>query len=212
MRQIAIGFCVIFSALQVQAVVLTPGAAAVASEAFSLSVGAAVASSGVIAVNSGTFTGNVEAWVYNDDTPGSGATDGLIFVYQFTRTGGTDSISRITHANFGSFITDVGHDASSGTNAPTSVLRSSEGGGVGNVVRFSFDGEAADISGTESSYLMVIKTNATTPFSGTTAVIDGLPAFAITFSPVPEPSFYAVLVFGLISLFGAARYRRQYRS
>lgn len=187
-------------------VVLSPGPGTFAPTAFTAAdLGGLVATTGPIAVSTTHYSGTLVASVHNDGVAG-GATDGLVFVYTFTHTGaGTetlDPVNRITHTSFAGAITDVGTIANGGQFA-TTVDRQSA-----STVGFSFPSPDTIASG-ESSYVMVVKTNALYYKIGTTNLINGDIFKGATFAPdVPEPTFYGVMALGLAGLF-AAKYRRR---
>jgi hypothetical protein len=184
------------------ATVLTPGSAGT-PDSFSNAGWTLLASTGSQALSSGTFTANATASVYSDsgNTFCAGCLD---FVYMVTRTGGDDPIERITGGSFIGYLVDAGVVTSSPGFAPTSVDRSANGGVIG----FNYQ-NAANLTGSESTQLLVIQTNATSFAAGVMSVQDGLAANGIGFQPAstPEPISMSLLGGGL-ALIGLGRWRR----
>ena len=183
--------------------VLTPGSSG-APDPFSNAGWTLLASTGSQALSSGTFTANATAWVYSDtgNTFCSGCLD---FVYMVTRTGGNDPIERITAGNFAGYLVDAGVVASSPGVAPSSVNRSADGGVVG------FNYQSTNLTGTNSTQLLVIQTNATNYMAGLMSVQDQLSVNGVGFQPAaatPEPVSMTLLGGGL-ALLGAARLRKK---
>jgi PEP-CTERM motif-containing protein len=83
-----------------------------------------------------------------------------------------------------------------------SVDRSANGGVVG----FNYAG-AANLTGTESTQLLVIQTNAMAYMPGLLSVQDSLAANGVGFQPTPEPISMSLLGGGL-ALIGFGRWRR----
>jgi hypothetical protein len=123
-----------------------------------------------------------------------------------SRTGGDDPIERITAGNFAGYLVDAGVVTSSPGFAPLSVDRSANGGVVG----FNYQ-NAANLTGTQSTQLLVVQTNATNYAAGLLSVQDQLSANGVGFQPAaatPEPVSMSLLGGGL-ALLGAARLRRK---
>jgi hypothetical protein len=122
-----------------------------------------------------------------------------------TRTGGADPIERITAGSFIGYSVDAGVVTSSPGFAPLTVDRSANGGVVG----FNYQ-NAANLTGTQSTQLLVIETNAKSFTAGVLSVQDGLAANGIGFQPAatPEPVSMSLLGGGL-ALVGFARWRRK---
>jgi hypothetical protein len=186
------------------ATVLTPGTSNAAPDAFSNAGWTLLASTGTQALSSGTFSANATAWVYSD-TSNTFCSGCLDFVYQVMRTGGTDTIERITAGSFAGFSTDVGSVTLSAGVTPSTVDRSS----AGTVVGFNYQGASA-LSGTQGTQLLVIETNATQYTSGLMSVQDQQTVNGVSFAPttVPEPVSMSLLGGGLAVL-GLLRFRRK---
>ena len=183
--------------------VLTPGSSG-APDPFSNAGWTLLANTGSQALSSGTFTANAMAWVYSDsaNTFCAGCLD---FVYMVTRTGGSDPIERITVGDFTGYSVDAGVVTSSPGFAPDSVNRSADGGVVG------FNNLSTNQTGTNSTQLLVVQTNATNYMAGLLSVQDRQSANGISFQPAaatPEPVSMTLLGGGL-ALLGAARLRKK---
>ena len=183
--------------------VLTPGSSGT-PDAFSNAGWTLLATTGSQALSSGTFTANATASVYSDSA-NTFCVGCLDFVYMLTRTGGTDPIERITAGDFAGYLVDAGVVTSSPGLAPSSVNRSADGGVVG------FNYQSINLTGTDSTQLLVIQTNATNYMAGLLSVQDQLSANGVGFQPAaatPEPVSMSLLGGGL-ALLGAARLRKK---
>ena len=146
-----------------------------------------------------TYAGTTRAAVYRETSTGF-----LDFLFQFTNTGPGESIGRITGTPFDGFSTDVFQSAGAigiflaGDVDAISVDR----GNSGDVVGFDFDlSNGGKIAPGQTSYLLQVRTNATSYMSGFMGVIDGTAGFTPAFVPaVPEPSTYALMLGGLALL------------
>jgi hypothetical protein len=196
--------CALSMASLASASVLAPGTSG-APDPFNNAGWTLLATTGSQALSSGTFTANATSWVYSDsaNTFCAGCLD---FVYMVTRTGGNDPIERITAGSFAGYSVDAGVVTSSPGFAPLSVDRS---GGDGGVVGFNYQ-NAANLTGTNSTQLLVIQTNATSYTAGLMSVQDQLSANGIGFQPAstPEPVSMSLLGGGL-ALIGLGRWRRK---
>jgi hypothetical protein len=195
--------CALSMASLASATVLTPGSSG-APDPFSNAGWTLLATTGSQALSSGTFTANATSWVYSDsaNTFCAGCLD---FVYMVARTGGNDPIERITAGSFAGYSVDAGVVTSSPGFAPLTVDRSANGGVVG----FNYQ-NAANLTGTESTQLLVIQTNATSFTAGLMSVQDQLSANGVGFQPsaaTPEPVSMSLLGGGL-ALIGLGRWRR----
>ena len=183
--------------------VLTPGSSGT-PDAFSNAGWTLLATTGSQALSSGTFTANATASVYSDsaNTFCAGCLD---FVYMVTRTGGNDPIERITAGNFAGYLVDAGVVASSPGFGPNSVNRSADGGVVG------FNYQSTNLTGTDSTQLLVVQTNATNYMAGLLSIQDQQSANDLGFQPAaatPEPVSMTLLGGGL-ALLGAVRLRKK---
>jgi hypothetical protein len=196
--------CALSMASLASATVLTPGSSG-APDPFSNAGWTLLATTGSQALSSGTFTANATSWVYSDsaNTFCAGCLD---FVYMVTRTGGIEPIERMTASSFAGYSVDAGVVTSSPGFAPLTVDRTGDGGVIGFNYR-----NAANLTGTESTQLLVIQTNATSFTAGVLSVQDGLAANGIGFQPsaaTPEPVSMSLLGGGL-ALIGLGRWRRK---
>ena len=214
------GLCLTAGLRPAQATVLTPGTNCAGCTAFAAGdLGTLLATSGDIPVTSpggaSLWTGILRAKVYTDGVIG-GATDGLVFVYQFVNSSGSDGIHRISMINFTGFATDVGFiaadpDGAGNFTAGTQAFQTSDrGAGSGSTVGFNYDTVVPTdlINAGETSYTMVIKTNATSFATGLTGVINGGTQNVATFAPIPEPGTYGMLAIGMGGLIAIARRRK----
>ena len=179
--------------------VLTPGSSGTA-DAFSNAGWTLLATTGSQALSSGTFTANATASVYSDSA-NTFCVGCLDFVYMVTRTGGNDPIERITVGDFTGYLVDAGVVTSSPGFGPDSVNRSADGGVVG------FNYQSTNLTGTDSTQLLVVQTNATNYMAGLLSIQDRQSANGLGFQPVaatPEPVSMTLLGGGLALLGGAA--------
>ena len=195
--------CAVAFASLGSATVLTPATSGAAS-GFGNSGWTLLATTGVQALSSGTFTADAEAWVYSD-TNNSFCSGCLDFVYLVTRTGGNDSIERITAGSFAGFGTDVGFLTGSPGITPATIDRSSDGGVIG----FNYLG-VSSLTGVEGTQVLVIETDALSYAPGLMSSIDSQSANGVGFKPaaVPEPVSFAMLGTGL-AILGLLRRRRK---
>jgi hypothetical protein len=170
--------------------------------------GAVQADTGVQAVtgldfqNDVTFTGSFRQIVVIDTVTGF-----LDFLYQLQRSGGPDPIEDITTTSFAGFTTDVGIcTLCANLIAPVGPTKYAPGAidrsGSGSVVGFDFNNQAIDDA--NMTYLLVIRTNATTWVPGSTQVLDGGVDTVFSYAPgvaVPDAgSTLALLGLGMLSL------------
>lgn len=183
------------------ATVLAPGSSG-APDPFTNAGWTLLATTGVQALSSGTFTANATSWVYSDanNTFCAGCLD---FVYLVTRTGGSDPIERITAGSFAGYLVDAGVVTTSPGQTPISVDRSANGAVIG----FNYQ-NAANLTDGQSTQLLVIQTNSTTFAPGLLSVQDQLSANGVGFQPTPEPVSMSLFGGGL-ALVGIARLRRK---
>jgi len=155
-------------------------------------------------ISPGTFSTTYTEWVYADpnNTFCSGCLD---FVYQFTDNGPGIN-ERYTGYSFAGFLVDVGYDPSTGTLAPSTVDRSTNGAVVG----FNYIGTDEIVSG-QTTPLLIIETNATLFVPGLVSAQDGSAGTGAGFSPAvptPEPATLSLFASGLLLAGGFLRRRR----
>jgi hypothetical protein len=121
---------------------------------------------------------------------------------------GPGIIERISTADFGAFLTDVGYNTSGITGGPAAipagiipfdVTRSV----AGDIIGFDFVPLGTAISSGQSAVLLEIQTNATNYRTGTVSVQDGTAGFAaglVPSSAAPEPVSLALFGSGLLGL------------
>jgi len=196
-----------------QATVLAPGGS-VGAAAVPNPAGAILADTGLEAFSFGSplATGTAREIVVAD----AGNAGLLSFAYQFRVA--TGDVGRITGSSFALFLTDVGVNLpiapffTSGTAMPSTIDRSS---GVGDVIGFNFIPPVTPDSGSaDTSFDLIIRTNATTFGAGSIGIIDGggqtLTGFAPTgpSTQVPEPASIVLLGLGAAGMWGFGRKRR----
>jgi len=152
---------------------------------------------GLNATNNAVYTGDLREFVVTDTVTGN-----LDFVYMMAVTGGPDAVGRMTTTNFSGVTTDVGYSSGfadflglgdTPAVAPDDISR----GSAGNTIAFNFNIPSEHLATGQETFLLVVKTNATTWGAGSTQIIDGGVATVQTFSPSPEPALAGVLLGGL---------------
>lgn len=154
--------------------------------------------------NNTVFTGNFREIVLTDNVTGN-----LDFLYQIQRTGGTDSIGRLTTINYAVAITDVGQCTAC---SPAGDLLTPIGplhvspqfvgrGPSGDNIIFDFGGSVAtQIGDSNESTILVIRTDRKTFNVGSSSIIDGGTANVSSLAPAPEPALAGLFVGGLFGL------------
>jgi hypothetical protein len=144
----------------------------------------------------------VEEWVVTDST-----THDLDFVYQLTDTDptGTGGFDQVTVTSFPSSLVTGTESFASGYGATGTVAPSSVGG-FGGAIDFNFD--PSGVVGGQTTYDLVVLTNATTYGPGSILVQDGGQASIAGYAPTPEPGSVGLLLGGL---FGLGLFVRRFR-
>ncbi len=154
-----------------------------------------------------TFNGTIRTAVYDGPEPGTN----LDFYYQFTNgQSSDDAVVRLTTRDFRGFLTDVYQTATgfgsfiNGQTQADAADRSANGAVVG----FNWlQGGPNTLDQGETSYTLLVRTNAELFDFGTIGLIDGSGTTTIGFAPViPEPETYALMLAGL-GLLGFAKRR-----
>ena len=216
----AVGAVVLsLSAPVAQAVPLVPGQTLTLSVADQTPtfVGTKIADTGLVsflltdALGTHTAQGTIESMVY-DRTGGSGSPL-LDFYYQVANgaatADGPDAVLSVSSTSFKGWLTNVGYLSApaGGTDAPTTVDRSTSGGTV-TFSSFLGGGPGQGIQPNETSRWLLISTNATLYQPGSTQVLDGGQASVVTFAPGPEPA--AIAFFGIGLLITGALLRKRF--
>lgn len=162
---------------------------------------------------SASLNGTLISKVYSGDATSPLA--GLTFTYQIVLSPVSPSaVSQLSISRFGSFLTDVSYFGDGATNIPPSFIsRSSEGGGIGDVVQFHFGapGPTESLLPGNTSSLLIVQTSSANFQPTTASIIDGVAVPNIaSFAPlnvVPEPGIAALGLLGL-SAFVATRRKK----
>jgi hypothetical protein len=195
-----------------QASSLTPGGTVgpPAAAEFNPSSGATVLYSTNAPFSSAVFSGLLTTMVLTNDA--SNPFGGLTFVYQIAvGAGSTHAVSQLSISSYGAFLTDVSYTnpPASSDISPAFMSRSSEGGSIGDVVRFNFGiFGPPPLSAGDTSALLVVQTDSLNWQFTTASVADGVAAPGIAslapvsapVVPVPEPDSLVISLAGLMGL------------
>ncbi len=188
---VAVGVGLMVPVAPVQAIPLAPGGS-VGAAAVPNPVPIILADTGLEAFSFGSplATGIVREIVVADSSNPFGAGK-LSFVYQFRVV--TGDVARLSGSSYAGVLTDVGINIpmapffTSGTAMPSTIDRSA---GLGDVVGFNFippvtpDGGSSD-----TSFELIIRTDAFTFVAGSIGVIDGGSETLSGFAPTPGHAF-----------------------
>jgi hypothetical protein len=160
-------------------------------------VGGTVLNSTSMPFSAGVLSGTLNSHVISGDA--SNPYGGLTFTYQLSvSASSSQGASQLSVSSFDTLFTDLSYNTNGGGGiVPSLVSRSLEGGGSGDVVRFSFF--SPSIFAGQTSALLVVQTSATNYNLTVAGVIDGQTANveALAPFPVPEPGTFALLLLGL---------------
>jgi hypothetical protein len=159
----------------------------------------------------GTTSGDYESQVYSDsaNTYCAGCLD-FVFIVS-NNASSADNLERVTDSAFGAFSTDLGFLTNLvctglGPNInPTTVNRSNEGGGLGNVAGFNFPG--GKLAKGDCTSVLVVETNTKLFTTGNLSIIDSGTATVASFQPtaIPEPASMALMGTFLLGAYGVLR-------
>lgn len=145
--------------------------------------------------SSATLQGRLITSVYSGG--GDPYAGGLTFTYLLElNSSSTDSSSEFTVGGFAGYSTDVSFNQSAGEIAPSTFMRSGNGGVIHSQWNTSIELPSGD-----TGALVVVQTSATSFGGNFGAVIDSTSVTVPILAPVPEPGTVGLMAIGLGALF-----------